>query len=549
VHEAFAAPVVNDPKPGPVVPKEPPAPVEEMPPDQKPAGANVQWISGYWSWDQERKDYIWVSGIWREPPPGRQWIPGYWHRVDGGFQWVPGTWAPVPSGNAGAEQQGQAAASYLPAPPANLEAGPNTPRPSGDVFWSPGSWYWQEGRYVWRPGFWAAVQPTWVWVPPHYVWTPGGYLFVEGYWDMPLASRGMLFAPVYYAQPVYLRPSYVLTPSITIGTGGLMANLFVQPSYYHYYFGNYYAQSYVNVGILPWFSFAYSSGPARPVFYDPLFTFYAAVNVRRDPGWVTRVRREYVLRRENVALRPPRTYIEQTRIIERNVNITRQTNVIMGRPIHQLAAHPEAAGGLRLERVNAQARQQWQERGVALRQFREERIRQEAQAPGGRPGWRAEGHGPAMARGAERPRPMNLAGSPVAAPIHAHGPARGSHGPAEHRDRGALARGGSVLTGPRHEPIAGREGAGRAGPGPASPAIRHERRPLGPESEHLPRPGQAAPHDRSRIPGATGEAPRMTPGRGLGPDPSRLHAPPQYTHRQPPPPPRPAPRERKHPGR
>ncbi len=34
VHEAFAAPVVHDPKPGLVAGKEPPAPVEEMPPDQ-----------------------------------------------------------------------------------------------------------------------------------------------------------------------------------------------------------------------------------------------------------------------------------------------------------------------------------------------------------------------------------------------------------------------------------------------------------------------------------------------------------------------------------
>src|SRR5437764_9030760 len=77
VHEAFALPVVNDPKPGLTVAKQPPAPVEEAPPDQKPAGPNVQWISGYWSWDASRDDFLWVSGVWREPPPGRQWVPGY----------------------------------------------------------------------------------------------------------------------------------------------------------------------------------------------------------------------------------------------------------------------------------------------------------------------------------------------------------------------------------------------------------------------------------------------------------------------------------------
>src|SRR5947208_42238 len=57
VHEAFAGPVVYDPKPGPVIPKAPPAPVQEMPPDQKPDGANVQWISGYWAWDDTRQDF------------------------------------------------------------------------------------------------------------------------------------------------------------------------------------------------------------------------------------------------------------------------------------------------------------------------------------------------------------------------------------------------------------------------------------------------------------------------------------------------------------
>ena len=42
-----------------------------------------------------RNDFVWVSGVWREPPPGRQWVPGYWNQVEGGFQWVPGDWVPV----------------------------------------------------------------------------------------------------------------------------------------------------------------------------------------------------------------------------------------------------------------------------------------------------------------------------------------------------------------------------------------------------------------------------------------------------------------------
>src|SRR5208283_3213710 len=154
----------------------------------------------------------------------------------------------------------------------------------------------------------------------------------------------LMFAPVYYPQPVYLQPAYVFTPSITIATPGLVANLFVQPGYGHYCFGDYYDRSFLSVGIFPWFSFSYVSGPSRPMFYDPIFSFYASINVSRDPGWVTRVRQDYIVRRDNVAMRPPRTFVEQTRIIERNVG---SRNLVMARPIHQLASHPEAAGGMR----------------------------------------------------------------------------------------------------------------------------------------------------------------------------------------------------------
>src|SRR3954467_5100809 len=80
VHEAFAEPVVYDPQPGPVIPKQPPAPIEEMPPEQKPEGEDVQWVPGYWACDDSRNDFLWISGIWRAVPPGRQWVAGYWNQ-------------------------------------------------------------------------------------------------------------------------------------------------------------------------------------------------------------------------------------------------------------------------------------------------------------------------------------------------------------------------------------------------------------------------------------------------------------------------------------
>ena len=71
IHEAYAEPTNTVEAPAEVVAKEPPAPIEETPPEEKPEGDNVVWIPGYWSWDEETKDYLWISGFWRAVPPGR----------------------------------------------------------------------------------------------------------------------------------------------------------------------------------------------------------------------------------------------------------------------------------------------------------------------------------------------------------------------------------------------------------------------------------------------------------------------------------------------
>ena len=155
VHEAFAETVTFDPAPGILVPKAPPAAIEELPPDRKPEGANVAWIPGYWGWDDERSDFLWVSGVWRALPPGRQWVPGYWGRSGQGSQWTSGYWADAKASEV----------EYLPEPPATVEAGPNIAASSADQTWLPGCWVWQHGRYAWRPGYWATVEPDWDWVP------------------------------------------------------------------------------------------------------------------------------------------------------------------------------------------------------------------------------------------------------------------------------------------------------------------------------------------------------------------------------------------------
>ena len=179
VHEAYAA-TAEQAIAGEVVAQAPPEPIEELPPDQKPEGDNVVWIPGYWDWDDERADYIWISGFWRVPPPGRVWVPGSWHPVRGGHQWVSGFWQPVVVHQQGVMPAVQQEIEYLPQPPVSIENGPVVPSPGVDYVYVPGSWVYR-GRYVWRPGVWITHRPGWVWVPARYSWSPVGFVFVDGY--------------------------------------------------------------------------------------------------------------------------------------------------------------------------------------------------------------------------------------------------------------------------------------------------------------------------------------------------------------------------------
>ncbi len=333
VHEAFAA-TAEAPVAPPVVAKQPPEAIEELPPDQKPEGDNVQWIPGYWHWDEEGAQFIWVSGFWRQPPPGRVWVPGSWREVKGGWQYVPGFWAELAPRQPGQPLQPQPEIEYLPQPLPSLEIGPTVASPGEGYFYAPGSWVWRN-KYLWRPGVWVEHRRDWVWAPARYNWTPAGYVFCDGHWDYPLATRGVLFAPVAFARPVYARPAFVYTPAYVVAAPSLTGALFVRRGYGNYYFGDYFDNRYVDRGYNAWcgtvgrggFSIGFTTG--RSFGYDPLWSYYSA-NYRNSPRWQGGVNDLYTGRYRGDVPRPPTTLVHQNTAINTitRTNVTNVTNNI-----------------------------------------------------------------------------------------------------------------------------------------------------------------------------------------------------------------------------
>jgi hypothetical protein len=371
VHEAFAETVTFDPEPGIVVTKAPPESIEELPPDQRPDGVNVDWIPGYWAWDDERNDFLWISGVWRALPPGREWVPGYWGRTSAGFQWTSGYWADAQASEI----------EYLPEPPETVELGPNIAPPSADDCWIPGSWVWYQNRYAWRPGYWMTVQPNWDWVPAHYVWAPRGYVFVDGYWDYSVSRRGVLFAPVYFKSSVYARPGFSYSPATVISLSVFSDHLFVRPRYSHYYFGDYYAPSYRDSGFYA--SFSFQSGRHG---YDPIYA-QQRWRHRQDPEWGRRVEANFSYRRDHEDARPLHTLAAQVRY--------RQSDARRGERSYALASSVESYSRatdspVRFRRVNDYERRLVAQRGQDMQHFRKERQRAEVGASAERTSNRSE---------------------------------------------------------------------------------------------------------------------------------------------------------------
>jgi hypothetical protein len=303
VHEAFAQPIIRRQGASAVVPKEPPAPIPELPAEQKPEGNHVIWISGYWAWEADREDFLWVSGIWRDAPPGQHWVPGYWEQTDGGWRWISGYWTD------------DTEVQLLPIPPNPVEEAV-PPAPNNESVYVPGNWVYYQDDYRWQGGYWINNRPGWTWISPMYTWTPGGYVYTGGYWDYAFARRGLLFAPVAVDPYWYGRSGWYYRPGNVLSANSLLANLFIGLAGNQYYYGNYYGPRYSGLGFSPWVNW---TGNNR--YYDPLYG-YARWQNRNNPQWEANMRANYQAQQNGTLAGPPRTMAQLLKIQNRNQNNT-----------------------------------------------------------------------------------------------------------------------------------------------------------------------------------------------------------------------------------
>jgi hypothetical protein len=362
VHEAFAAPTAHDPTPSTVVERQPPEPIEEEAPDYKPEGAI--WVPGYWDWDPSASNFLWVSGLWRVPPPDMRWVPPYWAEAEGGWQRVPGFWTSIEAKEL----------SYQETPPESLEVGPSTPAPAENYFYIPGSWNYYDSGFRWRAGYWSPYRENYVWCPDRWYWTPSGCVFTAGYWDWQPNVRGQLFAPIAFTSNVYLQPGWRYRPWCVIDTGRFYSNLWIGPRAHSYFFGDYYGSWGSRWGFSPWCDWSYGSRR----FYDPLWSWCNTHYGRRGIDFIGRTRGWHRYYERNERFRPARTFDEQRRLVaEGRFDRDRGQNILAA-SLRDVAQREDNA--LRLTRITDQQRESVRRLTNEIRELNTERRQVEADA-------------------------------------------------------------------------------------------------------------------------------------------------------------------------
>src|SRR5262249_51446772 len=126
-------------------------------------------------------------------------------------------------------------------------------------------------------------------------------IFIPGYWDLAVARRGVLYAPVVVDFRL-CGPTFVFTPGYAVCDAIVLDALFIRPAYCHYYFGDYYGPRYVGLGFTTCVVYSRSH-------YEPIFAYRCWEN-RGNPAWLNVQINLVSARNEGRVPLPPRTLVE-----------------------------------------------------------------------------------------------------------------------------------------------------------------------------------------------------------------------------------------------
>ena len=150
----------------------------------------------------------------------------------------------------------------------------------------------------------------------------------------------------------------------------LRLNLFVYPRYHHYYFGDYYDDTYARVGILPWFKCQ-----TVHTWYDPLFVYDRWHFQQTDPHWAADQARGFESRRSNRDLRPARTYVGlQAQMARLPANRRPERPLVESVKTYAASQHTP----IKFERITTVERQQIAVKAADVRNLRDQRSQWEA---------------------------------------------------------------------------------------------------------------------------------------------------------------------------
>jgi hypothetical protein len=152
----------------------PPPPLVETPPAAP--SPDVDWVPGFWRFDPDALDYVWIAGTFVVRPPPPESAPQVVARAPEPPPPMPPPPAPEPS--AAREIDVEISAP----PPPRTEVIPAPPRVPG-VVWVAGAWRLEGRAWVWVPGAWqlppsAGARP----VAPTVRERSGVRIYVPGGW-------------------------------------------------------------------------------------------------------------------------------------------------------------------------------------------------------------------------------------------------------------------------------------------------------------------------------------------------------------------------------